>query len=444
MSMSLPTSSSSHVSLARPSRLLLDESSLSEAQTKLRFSPHRTHLYMSDALGGTMKNRHEVANRTPSYVDDTELQRSTANSAFCGRIKAGPGFDKTNTEMTMARMPKENSDGNPSCSGNSFNNAVETWRPPKPAKPFFLCAPRSVGFDYMTSDPENFQYTGNDFPGPKKNGEETGQLIHGLQPVPLPKPRTPFRTQLSVNRVTRSDFNHTLKCQQEKPRIPVQETVRRQPQQAISSGSPDRLLFKLPIDDPKRPFPHPIPTIDRLPLRTEGAECSQPEKEKGLIKGIESNEGFLSYPKEAFLNWIKMRNFALVSFSLYKPMGEEAAQSLSSKGNSYMFYVVTMWSTLGDISTYTKDHGRPNTSRFPIEKPARLLQINIIVPALLLRIVNPDGVTVQCYRFSAILSMVARKLKTLFMLFAIFVLLALDEIRYSLASRRSHNGHRSV
>lgn len=444
MSMGLPTSPSSHFSFARPSRLLLDESSLGEAQTKHRFSPNTMRLYMSNALDDTMKNRHEAANRIPCYVDDTELHGSPANSVFYRQLKAGSGSDESNTESAMARMPKDDSGSDSSCGGRSFNSAVETWRPPKPAKPFFLSAPRSFSFDNISSDPENAQYTTDIFPGREKDGGEIGHLVHGLQSSPPPEPRTPFRTTLSVNRATRSEVDRTLKRQQGKPRVPVRESIWRQPLQSTSHCSPDRLPFTLPIDDPERPFPHPIPTIDRLPLRTKNAVCSQSEKEKGQAKSVESNEGFFSHPKEAFLDWVKTRSFALVSFSLYGPTGEGELKSLSSKSNSYVLCVGTMWSTFGDINAYTKDHRRQNVSRFPKEEPACLLRISIIIPAILLRIMTTNGVAVRDYRVSNVLAMVARKLKALFLLVTIFILLALDEIRYNLASRRSQNGPRTA
>lgn len=437
--MSLPTSPSTHFSPGRPSRLLLDESSLGEAQTKLRSSPNRMDVYMSEAHGDTLKNRHETANPTPYYTDDTGLQGSSAYSAFCHQSEEGLGSEEDNIELTVARIPEDTNDGDSSCAGRSSNGTLKTRRPLKPAKPFFLCAPRSFSFDNMSIDPENFQHAS--VSDPKKNGEEREQLIHDPNPSLPSNPRTPSRTRLSVNRATRSGSVRTLKRQQGKSRISARGGIWHPPLVSTSHCNPERLPFKLPIGDPQRPFPHPIPTIDRLPLRTESEECSRLEKEKERAKNADSNNGIFTYPKEAFLNWIKTRSFALVSFTLYGPIREGKAQPLPSKRNSYVFCVKTMWSTFDDISTYSKVHGRAKTPQFPKEEPVSLLQISIIVPALLLRIVTLDGVTFRDIRVSTILSVMVRKLKTFFMLVAIFMLLGLDGIRYKLSSR---NGRRTT
>lgn len=437
--MGRPTSLSSPFSPTRPSKLLLDESSLSEAQAKLRLSPKRFHFYASDESDGALENHYEVANPRPFQgIDDTKLLGSPAGSNFRRPFKTEVGLDESDITSVMARPPKDDTDDDSSCGGRSFNSILDTWKPRKPRKPSFLTAPKSSNFDSTSNSPGNVQYTGVS-PGWGKNEEETGQAVQGPPSSPPPKVSKPPRIRLSVNRPKLPKVNPIPRDHLGKPQNTTRKIIWRQYLQSTLYRNPEKPLFKLPLDDPERPFPFPIPTMDKLPLLPECTAC-QPVEAKEQAGNVDSIDGLFAHFKEKLIVWIKSRKVALISLSLYGN-GRLAQMQLlsSSESKSYVCCLGTRWSVIpiGNVASYSQV-----VPGLPMEETVNLLQINIVMPALVLHVIGLIGAAIQHPKLPILLPMVARFVKTLFSFIMLAILLAFKEIRLSITSRQNQSGNR--
>lgn len=436
--MGRPTSLSSPFSPTRPSKLLLDESFLSEAQAKLRLSPKRFHFYASDESDGNPENHYEVASpRSFRGIDDTKLLGSPAESNFRCPFKTEMGLDESDITSVIARLPKNDTDDDSSCGGRSFNSILDTWKPRKPRKPSFLTAPKFSSFDSTSNIPRNVQYTGV-FPGWGKNEEETGQAVQGFPSSPPPNASKSPRIRLSVNQQNLPKDNHILRDQHGKPQNTTGKIIWRQSLQSTPYCNPEKPLLKLPLDDPERPFPFPIPTMDKLPLLPE-CTARLPVEAKEQAGDVDSIDGLFAHFTEKLVVWIKSTKVALVSLSLYGNEHLAQVQSLSSsESKSYMFCLGTRWSIIpiGNVASYTQVVPRP-----PMEETVNLLQINIVMPVLVLHVIGLIGAAIQHPKLPILLPMVARFVKTLFSSVILATLLAFKEIRLSIITGQNQSGN---
>ncbi|KAL4984065.1 hypothetical protein BDW68DRAFT_167695 [Aspergillus falconensis] len=146
--------------------------------------------------------------------------------------------------------------GNPLTS--LFNGRETAWKPPKPPKPPFLA---NIGIPAQ-SDVENIQPSLRAVP-PKRAEDRR------------PMPETPYRSLPS--RVTSRNFGPSVEPAVSE-RTPEHHPARPKQSWKTRSIVPGRYfprpfthqeleVLGIPLSNPSMPFPAPIPTIDKLPLR---------------------------------------------------------------------------------------------------------------------------------------------------------------------------------
>ena len=440
--MGQPTSLSSPFSPTRSSKLVLDESSLSEAQAKLRLSPGRFQFYASDASDDASGSYHEVASpRFLHDVEDAKLQGPPAGSNFRRPPETEMGLDKSHMASVIARLPKDDTDDDLSNGGCSINSVLDTRKPQKPRKPSFLAVARFSSFDNTSNAPDNVQYATGISSDRRKDGEEMGQAVQGDQSSPPSKVNKPLRIRLNVNRATILKDNRIPRDRHGKPQSTTRRTIWRQSLQSTPHRNPEKPLFKLPLDDPERPFPFPIPTVDKLPLLPKRT-VHQPVKAKGQAADIDGVGRLFAHSKEKIMIWIKSRKVAFVSLSLYGPEHSGQVQSLSFwESESYMLRVGTRWTVIpiGNVSSHNQIASEP----LPMEGAVNLLQINIVMPVLVLRAIALIGAAIQGPQLPILLPTVVKFGKTFFLFVVLAKLLTLKEIWLNMASRQNQGGNRA-
>lgn len=210
------------------------------------------------------------------------------------------------------------------------------------------------------------------------------------------------------------------KKQNGKPRRPARKVIWRPSLRPAPHRSPET-AYKLPIDDPERPFPFPIPTMDKLPLRVESSvDRSMDGREQNPNVKVES---ILSRLK---IIWDKAKDLALVTLSLH-----EFVQPVQP---SYAFRMGVRWSiTSLDTPNSHNNELRP-VSTVPMGDATSLLQIKLVVPVLLLRAISLIAAAAQGPKSPKALSTIGKFMKALVSFVVISTLWLLKEFRSNATS----------
>lgn len=166
--MSQSPSPPSPFSPTRPSRLILHEFSLDEAQTKLRLSPKRLRLYASDTTHDVRQNDHTIDDhRVSCDMNVDKLQGLPVRNPLGFPIhkyphnslnrrqspRATSSLDPTSHQPSEFELRQEKSNhlapegelkrrrlhsNGSGYDSHSLDSVSKTWKPPKPRKPSFL------------------------------------------------------------------------------------------------------------------------------------------------------------------------------------------------------------------------------------------------------------------------------------------------------------------
>lgn len=431
---------SSPFSPTRPSRLILHQSSLSEAQTNLRLSSRRLRLYASETDNNTQKNDRNETDYLRASSDTGNTPRkapdSAKNKCLSHDSSERPNSPNTpspvssranrfwsdldlwqdredNVASEKASNLKPNwlkQDGGPSYDSYSLNSVPEVWKPPKPRKPTFLTASGSTVFDAAPNPSENAQY----LPTLTIKGKDQKDLrlprgyIWSSSPSNLHK--VP-KIRLNVNRATRKEADTT---QNVKPRGQARKVIWRPSLRPAPYRAPVETC-QLPVHDPERPFPMPIPTMDKLPLCLENLEYQS-------LDGQEKDKGgeslLLRFKRKAF-------EFSLVIFSL--DVIEHPAQL--SGPDSHLLRVGIRWSITPLNSASTQHCERETAPEVPADDTVNLLRLRLAVPVLLLHAASVITATTQRLRYPKVLTTIVRFVTALVFLLAIITLWVSDKLR---------------
>ncbi|OJJ39758.1 hypothetical protein ASPWEDRAFT_37598 [Aspergillus wentii DTO 134E9] len=160
----------------------------------------------------------------------------------------------------------------------------------------------------------------------------------------------------------------------------------------------------MPIDDSDKPFPAPIPTIHNLPLRPrnqsqklidsdtgpQDLNNSLPTGDSKQKTNLKHVKGLILFLPNKIFMWKKLKEFAVLSFSLHE--SQSSMHSSPSGYKSYEIHVRMSWSITSIEYLQTNSNKQvPKPKQTAPVKSAPvpvLLQVNLIIPALLLRIIR--------------------------------------------------------
>ena len=455
--MSQSPSPPSPFSPTRPSRLILHEFSLDEAQTKLRLSPKRLRLYASDTTHDAQQSDHHTTNdyRGSRDMDVDKLQELLVRDQHGGmplgfpigkclysqnerqspRTTSLPVSNPTSHQPSEFELRQEKSNhvapegdlkrrrlnGNGSRYGShSLDSVPKTWKPPKPRKPSFLSvtASESTAFDTAENNAENAHH--GTYTGFEKNQQYARLPLSNVRFSPSSKPHERSHIRLNISHAVGNKKSSSTNEQQGKTRRPARKVIWRPSLRPAPYRSPETTC-KLPIDDPERPFPFPIPTMDKLPLRMEST-MDQSMYGKEQNPNVKHIKNILSRLKKIALIWDKVKGLALVTVSLH-----EFVQPVQS---SYAFRVGVRWSIISLNTPNSHDNERQLVSIVPTEDAVSLLQVKLIVPVLLLRAISLIAAAAQGPKSPKALSTIGRFAKALASFVIIPILWLLKEFRY--------------
>lgn len=435
-----------------PPRLILHEWSLGKAQTELRSSPKRLRLYASDTTYDAQENRHETGNRASYDVFDDESQglsegKPPARSPFelpdkylfpddpderldsCGMLSPATCASRQSSELDLWDDRTENivvsettgwpkpirlKSADSSCyDSHSLNSSPGAWKPPKPRKPSFLTASGSNVFDTSSVVPGNAEYrTYSGTRPPKRVGYLKRHLVSN------------FRS--NANGAYGSDL--VINNQQGKSRTSPRKVVWRPVLRPSPHRSPER-AFQLPLDDPERPFPMPIPTMDKLPLLSGSTTCRPIDHGKEQDRRVKPVESLSNFEKASVI-WSKLKVLALVTFSLH----EFRHPVQCSESRSHIFRIGLRWSVTLLKTDSSRTHEQPADSAVPIDGGVDIVHFNVILPAVLLRATGLIADVTQSSKFRKILATVVNFMKVVFFLIVISTLWILKGFRLNAGS----------
>ena len=450
--MSQSPSPASPFSPTCPSRLILHEFSLDEVQTKLRLSPKRLRLYASDTTHDAQQSDRTTDDyRVSHHMDVDKLQElphvglpigfPSDKCLYSPRTTSLPFSNPTSHRPSKFELRQEKHNYvalegdlkrrplNGNCSSydsHSLDSATRTWKPPKPRKPSFLSATASEStvFDTAENNAENAYhgtYTGLE-------GDQQGARLplNNVQITPSSKPHERSHIRLNISHAVGNKKSSSTNEQQGKTRRPARKVIWRPSLRTAPYRSPETTC-KLPIDDPERPFPFPIPTMDKLPLRMEST-MDQSMYGKQQNPNVKHIENILSRLKKIALIWDKVKGLALVTVSLH-----EFVQPVQS---SYAFHVGVRWSIISLHTQNSHNKERQLVSIVPMEDAIRLVQIKLIVPVLLLRAISLIAAAAQGPKSPKALLTIGKFAKALASFAIISILWLLKELRSNATSSK--------
>lgn len=429
--MNPPSSPSSPFSPTRPSRLILHQCSLSEAQTQLRVSPGRLRLYASEADNDAQRNERNETNTPPAssaYSTPCKSPDLPIDKSFSYDAKEEPSGLKTPSPVSYRanrfRLDLDSLDITSGTASNlkpvwlkedsydshSLNSIPEVWKPPKPRKPSFLIAPGSTVFDTMPNPSENAQY-----PTYTGLGAEQDQ-----QDTKLPLSSGAYRPRkicLDVNQATRKQGGTGVgRSRGQARKIIWRPSLRSAPYRTPAE------TYQILIDDPERPFPMPIPTMDKLPLRWESLKYRSLDGQETDRSDERGDNLLLCLSKKVF-------ELALVTFSL-----DEFEHSGQSSESSSLFRVGFRLSVTPLKTSNFPNREQRVISGFPVDDAVNLLRLRFAVPVLLLRAISLITATAQSLGSSKGLTTIVRFITALFVLLVITVVWMCDKLRLNATS----------
>lgn len=222
--MSQPPSPLSPFSPTRPSRLILHEFSLDEAQTKLRLSPKRLRLYASDTTHDAQQSDHATDNqrlpvwdrhaRMPLESPIDNYPHASLNGLQSPRTTSSPVSGPTSHRPFEFELHQERNNYaalegdlkrrqlNGNCSSydsHRLDSAPEAWKPPKPRKPSFLSvtASESTVFDAAENNAENAHH--GTYTGLGKDQQDARLPLNNSQFSPSSKSKERSNIRLNIN-----------------------------------------------------------------------------------------------------------------------------------------------------------------------------------------------------------------------------------------------------
>lgn len=428
------SSPSSPFSPTRPPRLILHQFSLSEARTQLRVSPGRLRLYASETGDDAEKNEHNETDKyrassdtysAPHEAPDLSIDKCfsyNANAQSSALSTPSPASSCANRiwsdldpwQDTDTVAPETTSNLKPvwlkedSYDSHSLNSIPEVWKPPKPRKPSFLTASGSTVFDTTINPSENAQsstYTGL---GLEKGQQDTKSPLHGPQSPLSSDAYKPRKICLNVHHATRKQWN----TRNEKYRGQARKIIWRPSLLPAPCRAPVE-TYQLPVDDPERPFPMPIPTMDKLPLRWESLKYRSLDGQE--TDRSDKRGDNLRLSKKVF-------ELALVTFSL-----DEFEHTARLSESSSLFRVGFRLAV-----TPLNTAKFPNCERVVLGVPddaVNILRLSFAVPVLLLRAIYLIVVATQSLRSSKVLTTVVRFIMALLILLIVMIVWVCDKLR---------------
>ena len=437
------SSPSSAFSPTQPPRLILHQCSLSEAQTQLRVSPGRLRLYASETGNDAEKNERNETDKhrassdtynTPHEAPDISIDKCSSYNAneqssplttpspassratrFWSDLDSWQDRDTAASETTSNLKPvwlKEDS-----YDSHSLNSIPELWKPPKPRKPSFLTASGSTVFDTTPNPSENAQYPIYTGLGAQKDQQDTKLSLHGPQSPLSSGVYKPRKICLNVNHAMRKQWN----TRNEKYRGQTRKIIWRPSLRPALYRAPVE-TYQLPVDDPERPFPMPIPTMDRLPLRWESLKYRSLDGQEMDRSDKRGENSLLRLSKKVF-------ELALVTFSL-----DEFEHSGQSSESSSLFRVGFRLSVMPLNTAKSPNHERGVVSGVPVDDAVNLLRLSFAVPVLLLRAISLIVITTQSLRSSKVLTTLVRFITALLILLVVTIVWMCDKLRSGTAS----------
>ncbi|EYE93591.1 uncharacterized protein EURHEDRAFT_138686 [Aspergillus ruber CBS 135680] len=430
-------SPSSPFSPTRPSRLILHQCSLSEAQTQLRVSPGKLRLYASETGNNAEKNEHNETDKyrtssntynTPhkapglsiskcfshdaneqSSARSTPSPASSPTNRFWSDLGSWQDRDKVASETTSNLKPVWLEED--SYDSHSLNSIPELWKPPKPRKPSFLTSSGSAVFDNTPNPSENAQYPTYTSLGGEKDQQDTKSSFHGPQFSLSSGVYKPSKICLNVNHARRKQWN----TKNEMYRGQARKIIWRPSLRPALYRAPAE-TYQLPVDDPERPFPMPIPTMDKLPLHWESLKYRSLDGQE-MDRSDKRDENLtLHLSKKVF-------ELALVTFSL-----DEFEHSGQTSESNSLFRVGFR------LSVSPLNANSPINERGVIDDAVNLLRLSFAVPALLLRAISLIVITAQSLRSSKVLTTIVRFITALLILFVITIVWMCDKVRLGTVS----------
>lgn len=342
------------------------------------------------------------ANEQSSALSTPSPASSRANR-FWSDLDSWQDRDTVASETTSNLKPvwlKEDS-----YDSHSLNSIPEVWKPPKPRKPSFLTASGSTVFDTTPNPSENTQYPTYTGLGAEKDQQDTKLSLHGPQSPLSSGVYKPRKICLNVNHAMRKQGN----TRNEKYRGQARKIIWRPSLRPALYRAPVE-TYQLLVDDPERPFPMPIPTMDKLPLRWESLKYRSLDGQETDRSDKRGDNLLLRLSKKVF-------ELALVTFSL-----DEFEHSGQSSESSSLFRVGFRLS-VSPLNANPSIH-----ERGVVDDAVNLLRLSFAVPALLLRAISLIVVTTQSLRSSKVTTVV-RFITALLILLIVMIVWMCDKLR---------------
>ncbi|PWY95698.1 hypothetical protein BO94DRAFT_133822 [Aspergillus sclerotioniger CBS 115572] len=357
---------------------------------------------------------------------DISLDTSLLKSGHENTIAWG----KINRDAASLERPEDHTDALNERSlyeSNCFGSpeAKTAWKPPRPPKPRFLS-------DLDVADSRALENASlSSIFGPREGHLHHKRLLPDSPgPFSTPQGCSRSRIRLANRSILLQGMDYDARKQQRRPWTnPKPGPCRHAPR--LPPRGPKTYFLK---DDPSRPFPTPLPSIDNLPLRKDPRVGSQKTVNVHLQ---DFSDVFLSRQRirdstwqlisdcfEKALGWIshwfRLEERSVVSLSL---VGKRSVkQPLHSGSEGYSFHVNLNWSIM---TKPTANHDKQDMNlsvSSPSSDTVRLFQVDITVPILFLQVLARLGAILRSLMFSEAMAVVVQLLLRLAGALVLYVL----------------------